>query len=288
MPITPGSAVSSFSSRPFAPSSAPPPAATNYAAVLRATASATPGASASTAATPSPLQAPPSRHTVAAETDSSDGPSPDENCSAAHAAILSQLDPAARELCSLLWPPWTDHVLMLAQKGLNKPSAAARGGHTRAEVNQAFLAAINACVAAKAPLAGLLDRASAHARKQLMLVSSAGAHALASTSPGLVSLKPQVRSRHSAWQATLATSVKLRVLRRALGQQACMCRCAKRSTRCWSSTAACCTRSISTLASSAICSGARRRQRRQRSARSAAAPTFLPQTTSPPTSRIGL
>lgn len=193
MPITPGSAVSSFSSRPFAPSSAPPGAGANYAAVLRATASATPGASVSTVATPSPLQAPPSRHMVVADTDSSDGPSPDENRSVAHTAILAQLDPAGRELFGLLWPPWTDHVLALAHKSLTKPGAAVRSGSARADVNQAFLAAINACVASKAPLAGLLDRASAHARKQAMLVSGAAAHPLASNSPSLVSLKPQVR-----------------------------------------------------------------------------------------------
>lgn len=185
-PITPGSVVSSpLSSRPFAaPTPAPIPPAGNYAAVLRAPTVAT-GVSA--AVSPSPLQPPPGRRPGAG---SSEGTSPDENRNSTlvpHANIVAQLDAVSNEVYNLLPPPWTDHVLSLVQKSLAKPSAS----RSSRDIKQHFLAAVNHCIVTKPPLAGILERASAAAKKQVMLAGSSASTGH-SSAPTLTSLKPLV------------------------------------------------------------------------------------------------
>jgi hypothetical protein len=181
-PMTPGSAASSLSSRPFAPTLG---AATNYAAVLCASSSA-PTTNNSSNPSPSPLQPQPHRQSQGPSEETS--PENGVPGSASHAALIGQLDAVGREVYGLLWPPWIEHVLTMAQTSLSKvPSRT-----TRADVNQHFLAAVNHCIVTKEALSGLLDKVGPGVKKQVML---AGGTVMPNTGqgPSINSLKQMVR-----------------------------------------------------------------------------------------------
>lgn len=180
--MTPGSAASSLSSRPFAP---PLGATTNYAAALCASSSA-PTTNNSSNPSPSPLQ--PQAHRQSQGPSEETSPENGVLGSASNAALIGQLDAVGREVYGLLWPPWIEHVLSIAQTSLSK----APSRTTRADANQHFLAAVNHCIVTKEALTGLLDKAGPGIKKQVML---AGGTTTSNTGqgPSINSLKQMVR-----------------------------------------------------------------------------------------------